>query len=189
MAGGTNLFTQINSTLWVALSEGESNVGTDQLALLAKCTGTPPTTAGLFAHGCIMIQTDSASEAQWSNTGTSALPVWGLIVTDGTSGVDYGSVAVKTNGTTDVNVFAATMPFAATLTSAAVIGAAAAGGTSITLGGGLSTAATIVTMITGTNGAMFGSSIANVAIAKGDVLTVRSGSTSSDATVILTFLA
>lgn len=72
---GTNFYTAISSTCDVALVEE------GQLAMLAKCTGTPPTTANVFEHGCIMTQTDSGSgnAALYENTGTSAIPVWNLI--------------------------------------------------------------------------------------------------------------
>jgi len=65
---GTNFFTAISTTCDVALTNDADN------ALLAKCVGAPPTTAAVFAVGCIMIRTDNAT--QYQNTGTVAVPVW-----------------------------------------------------------------------------------------------------------------
>lgn len=47
-------------------------------AIEAECTGTPPTTAGVFQLGCRMVQTDaaSASVAIFTNTGTVAAPIF-----------------------------------------------------------------------------------------------------------------
>ncbi len=190
MAGGTNLYVPVlgSGTCWVALTEAEGNVGTDQLAMFAKCTGTPPTAAGVFEHGCMMTQTDSGSgkEAVWQNTGTSAVPVWALMPTSGTSGTEYGMVAQKTNGTTDTNVFTvATLPFAATLTGVWTI-AELDGPANISLVS--STLGTIATMAKGSIGVMVGSSIANAALASGSTLTVRSSNT-LNATVLMSFLA
>lgn len=186
MAGGTNLFTQLTSTLWVALTQAENSVGTDQLALLAKCTGTPPTTAGLFAPGCIMIQTDAGSgnEGQWTNTGTSAAPVWSLL-TGGTGGTTYGMVAKQTNGLTDTNVFGGNVPFGLTLTGVWEVSKDDTNA-SVSL---VSTAGTIATMQKGTMGAMVGSAIANTALTTGNSLVVRSSSATGNATVFMSFLA
>lgn len=54
--------------------------------LFGTVSGTPPTTATAFAHGCILIQTDgsAAADAVWQNTGSTASPVWTLMDT-GTS--------------------------------------------------------------------------------------------------------
>lgn len=48
------------------------------LFIEAECTGTPPTTANIFQVGCRMIATDAASGASaiFTNTGTSALPIF-----------------------------------------------------------------------------------------------------------------
>jgi len=72
---GSNFYTKINSTLWVAFTD-ESGYATH-----AKCTGTPPTTASLFLHGCQMIQTDTATGAKalFENIGSTAVPEWNLL--------------------------------------------------------------------------------------------------------------
>lgn len=189
MAGGTNLFTQLTSTLWVALTQAEGSVGSDQLALFAKCTGTPPTTAGIFAHGCLITQTDSASgqEAVWQNTGTSAVPAWGLIPTGGAGGTTYGMVAKTTTGLTDTLIFETTAPSAMTITGVWTIGQEfSATPTSATL---LGAGGTIATMATGSVGAMVGSSIANVSVAAGDSVRIRSSSATVNAKVLVSFLA
>lgn len=51
------------------------------LAILATCTGAPPTTASVFQVGCIMIQTNGSGNSVYQNTGTSASPTWTLFDT------------------------------------------------------------------------------------------------------------
>jgi hypothetical protein len=72
---GTNLFSNISSTLEVCLTDASGN------AMFAKCVGTPPTTTGIFEHGCLIIQTDTGAgnSAIYENTGTLTSPVWNLI--------------------------------------------------------------------------------------------------------------
>lgn len=72
---GTSLSSAATSTLNISLTNDAG------FALLADCVGTPPTTASLFAHGCIINQTDSGAgnPAIYENTGTTASPVWDLI--------------------------------------------------------------------------------------------------------------
>lgn len=83
---GTNLFSKVTDTLSVALTTA------DKLALLAKCTGTPPTTAGVFEHGCILIQTDSGTllPALYQNNGSTASPLW---VLSGSAATGIGGIA------------------------------------------------------------------------------------------------
>lgn len=52
-----------------------------QYAILASCTGAPPTTANIFQHGCLMYQTDSgtSSPAVYQNLGSIAVPSWSLL--------------------------------------------------------------------------------------------------------------
>lgn len=79
---GTNINSAVTSTLWIRETQpvpaGTQGQG---LAISAACTGTPPTTAGTFAHGCIMLQTDTATgtKAVYENTGSSAVPSWNLL--------------------------------------------------------------------------------------------------------------
>lgn len=79
---GSNLNSEVTSTLWIRETQpvpaGTQGQG---LAISASCTGTPPTTAGIFAHGCMMLQTDTSTgtKALYENTGSSASPVWNLI--------------------------------------------------------------------------------------------------------------
>jgi len=72
---GSNFFSPVTSTLGVAFTDE------NKLALFAKCTGAPPTTAATFQHGALMIRTDSGSgnPALYENTGTTAVPVWNLV--------------------------------------------------------------------------------------------------------------
>lgn len=77
---------------------------TNGLILEAICTGTPPTTAGVFQIGARIIQTDTAAGTLpiFTNTGTSALPVW-------TRGAAASSSAVGVN---NLNVAHAIYSFA-----------------------------------------------------------------------------
>jgi len=104
---GTNLFSPISATCDVALTTPSSESGADQqLAMFAKCTGTPPTTANTFEHGCLMNRTDSGAgiNALYENTGTAASPVWTLLDTalggPATSLVDSNGVTAVDVGTT-----------------------------------------------------------------------------------------
>lgn len=77
---GTNFFTKISPTCWIALTEDSSDVtgaqaNMNQPGMVAKCIGTPPTTANMFGTGCIMQEIDTG--AIFSNIGTFAVPVWG----------------------------------------------------------------------------------------------------------------
>lgn len=62
------------------------------LCIEATCTGTPPTPAGVFQLGARIIQTDTSAGnfPIFTNTGTTALPVW-------TRGAMINSSAVGTN--------------------------------------------------------------------------------------------
>lgn len=100
---GTNFFTPISSTCWVALTEEDVSSVNGQLAMLAKCTGVPPTTANVFEHGCLMNRTDSGAgvNALYQNTGTAASPVWTLI--DTSLPGDTASSLVDSNGLTTMD--------------------------------------------------------------------------------------
>lgn len=81
----TNYPTTINSTCTALLGDQTG------LAIEASCSGVPPTTAGVFQVGCRIIRTDqSVGLAIYTNTGTTALPVW-------TQGAAANSVATGTN--------------------------------------------------------------------------------------------
>ena len=85
---GTNLFALKTATLDIALTD-ESN-----LAMFAKCTGAPPTTASVFAHGAICIRTDSGTgvKAIYENVGSSAVPSWNLMGEISTEEIGDGQV-------------------------------------------------------------------------------------------------
>lgn len=76
--------TILSSSLTLLLGDASG------LAIEAECTGTPPTTAGIFQMGCRIIQTDATTATIYSNTGTSAVPVW-------TRGTFTNSSAAGTN--------------------------------------------------------------------------------------------
>lgn len=72
---GTNLGATVTATLTAHLK-------VDDLIMIASCTGgVPPATAGLFTPGAICSRTDGAGGGSsiYSNTGTTAAPVWGLM--------------------------------------------------------------------------------------------------------------
>lgn len=74
---GCNTYNPISSTC---------NIGRTDLtglAVEAQCTGTPPTTANVFQHGCLITQTDSGTgtAALFQNVGSSAVPSWTLLET------------------------------------------------------------------------------------------------------------
>ena len=59
-----------------------SNVG-KQLVMLGTIEGVPPTSyAGIFGRNCVLQRTDATGS--YSNTGTTAVPVWTLIGTAAT---------------------------------------------------------------------------------------------------------
>lgn len=67
---GTNLGTATSAsspTLWIDLTDDTG------AAVLAHCTGTPPTTATTFAPGCVIVSSNGSS---YANVGTLAVPVW-----------------------------------------------------------------------------------------------------------------
>ena len=156
---------------------------------------TPDTTANVFQKGCNMIKTDAANTVSglYQNTGTLAAPTWSLvgsIASGSITGADlvtgkiYSTVAARTNGTTPVNVFGATVPFGATVTGAYLVADDATAG-NVTIA---STAGTLATIAKGTTaGALVGAtSIANPTIASGNTFTVVSSS-AGNGTVFITF--
>lgn len=81
---GTNFYTPISATCWVALTEqeGQSSANrNEQPAMLAKCIGVPPVTTLTFGVACIMQRVDDGSI--YTNTGTFITPVWTLNGTGG----------------------------------------------------------------------------------------------------------
>ena len=103
---GTNLYAAQSSTLDICLTD-ESG-----LAVLAKCTGVPPTTAGIFAHGAQIIRSDSGTgnKALFENVGSSAVPSWNLIgdITAGEITLAEGNILVGNNGGVAVALDAST---------------------------------------------------------------------------------
>jgi hypothetical protein len=246
---GTNLNSATsgyNPTLWIETVEPKpSGTGDIALALTACCTGTPPTTANVFAHGCLITQLDTATStsALFENTGSPSSVVWTSLATSapGTialtnthilvgnasnvatdvaasgdltlantgaftiannaittakinaaavtgaklvTAVGYFSVAQVTNGTTPVNVIAATVPFTATITGVYLISNDTTAG-NITVA---DTAGTVATIAKGTSaGVMVGAiSLANTTVTSGNTLTIVSSS-AGNATVFITF--
>ena len=92
---GTNFAAAVTSTLNAFLTDN------DGLIILAECTGAPPTTASIFAHGAICRRVDSGTgtKAIYENIGSSAVPSWDLMgaVTAGEITLAEGSVLVGNN--------------------------------------------------------------------------------------------
>ncbi len=82
-------------------------------AVLATCTGTPPTTADIFQHGCLMLRTDTTTgtQAVYENIGSTASPSWSFTSSVVTNAV---SATIATTGNTDAYIIA---PAAGSLTS------------------------------------------------------------------------
>ncbi len=95
---GTNFFKAITSVTDACLVDSTVTSVNSGLLYFAKCTGSPETTANLYGHGCIMIQTDSGTgvAAVYQNTGSVASPSWTLfdtsVGTTATSLVDGNAV-------------------------------------------------------------------------------------------------
>ena len=98
---GTNLGGAVTSTLNIDLTDANG------LAILAHCTGTPPTTAGIFAPGCMII---SDNGSNYTNTGTSATP--SFLQSDNASSIQTTQVSltatqIKALNATPVTLIAA----------------------------------------------------------------------------------
>lgn len=95
---GTNLFGAQTSTLDINLTDENG------LAVMAKCTGAPPTTASVFQHGALIIRTDSGTGTAgvYQNTGSTASPVWTLL--DTALPGDTASSLIDTNSLTALDV-------------------------------------------------------------------------------------
>lgn len=93
---GSNFFSAVADVpnLSIALMNEDGN------AILAKWddAGAAPTTANLFAHGCLLIQPQSGggNNSLMENTGTLAAPVWDLLgsVAGGNIALAQGSILV-----------------------------------------------------------------------------------------------
>ncbi len=87
---GTNYYTPISATCAIGMTDLNNK------AMTAICTGTPPTTANVFAHGCQIVQTDSGTgnEAIYQNIGSLASPNWQLL---GSGGGGSGLVVIPFN--------------------------------------------------------------------------------------------
>lgn len=94
---GTNLFAEKTSTLEIALTDK------NDYAVLARGSGAPPTTANIFAPGCIYIRTDDTTghPVLYENIGSTATPSWKKLKEDATLTPDK---TVATTGNTDFYV-------------------------------------------------------------------------------------
>jgi hypothetical protein len=156
---GAGLYTEspFNSNLWIAVTDSS------QLATLAECTGTPPTTANVFQVGCLMIQKNGvAPNTLFVNTGTSAAPTW---VLDGV-GTNYLTLVVYPSGTQVASVFSTNLPpINATIVGVSAATTVSGTATTLTFKSGGTTVATVAT-----SGSL-GQLIAGTGIAFATVLT------------------
>lgn len=130
---GSDLFGKMNSTTDIALTESSSN-----LAILAKSSSLIlDTTANVYAIGCLMFCT-AAGGGVYENIGTSAAPVWQLLLTsnEGLEGVfvknGNGTTLVRLGGSPTSNV-------SGVVTAFEVISDDATGGQTITFSNGCTT--------------------------------------------------
>ncbi len=125
-----------------------------------------------------------SGDATIANTGALTIAAGAVTGAKLSTLVNYSIVAKATNGTTPVNVIAATVPFGATITGIYGISLDTTAGT-ITVA---DTAGTVATFAKGTvSGVMTGAaSLANTAITAGNTLTIVSSS-AGNANVFITF--
>ena len=150
-------------------------------------SGTPPTTAGIFAVGCEII--DLSSGIKYRNAGTTASPSWqnadeittGEIANGAVTGAKLvtvfgmATISRQTNGTTPVNVFGATVPFSGTIDGIFVVSKDTTAGNISILNNG-NTVATIAKDTTA--GVLTGAtSLANTSVVAGTPFTIVSDST------------
>ena len=99
---GTGLAGKLSSDTFIDF------IDDSRFALHAHGTGTPPTTASIFQHGCVYVKTDSGSgvKARYENTGTTAVPVWNVIGDIGQAELEEGSVVFVDVQLTNAEVLA-----------------------------------------------------------------------------------
>lgn len=188
----TNFPTPISSTCTVLLGSANG------LAVQASCTGTPPTDANIFEHGCLMYKTDgsAASSGVYQNTGTSASPVWtlvdtalpgdtasSLIDTNGVTALDVGTTASAVNNLRVTN--SATGAVSANAVTLSAVGSDSAVSISMVPKG--ATGLTNIGLSTGTGKITVGSSSAAQTVAIGDgagVSTVNIASNGADGNAV-----
>lgn len=175
----TNFPTPISATCNALLGDATG------LAVLASCTGTPPTIANVFQVGCRLVQTDATISSQqvFYNSGTVAVPVWSL-TPPATGQLSHAPVAANITATLTAAQVAtgyitSTSAAAVTLTlpTGTLLGAAlgAVQGTTFDLYIDNTAGANTVTMAVATNGIK--SDAANTTAASFGQLTVASGVT------------
>ena len=82
---GTNFGALLSDGATAYLTNADGVSGNDTGAVIfATCPGAAPTTANIYAPGCLMIRLDT--KATYQNTGTTASPTWTLNGTGGTGG-------------------------------------------------------------------------------------------------------
>lgn len=176
----TNFPTPISSTCNALLGDASG------LAVLATCTGVPPTTANVFQVGCQIIQTDAASTfvQNFYNTGTSAVPVWSLKPTSAgqlshatPAAINLTAAATAAQVATGYITSTSASPTTITLPTGTLLGAAigAVQGTVLDLYIDNTAGASTVTMAVAVNGVK--SDAANTTAASFGQMTVASGVT------------
>lgn len=164
---GTNLFAAQSSTLDICLTDPNG------LAMFAKCTGVPPTTADLFAAGCLIIRTDG-TPATFQNDGSSTSPSWSQLAegVTGPTGDTGAAGAVGATGPTGASVTGATGPTGADSTVTGPTGDTGPTGASVTGPTG-DTGVIGATGPTGDTGPS-GSTTTKISVTTGEILTLFS---------------
>ena len=173
------------------LDTGVAYVNTGTLAsptwtALSNAVSATLTSAHLLVGNSSNVATDTAitGDVTISNTGVTTIGAGKVTGAKMVTGVGYFTVAKSTNGTTPVNVIAATVPFTCTITGVYLISQDTTAG-NITVA---DTSGTVATIAKGaTAGVMVGAtSLANTSVTSGDTLTIVSSS-AGNAEVFITF--
>ena len=154
--------------------------------VIDTASGLALTNAHIFVGNASNLPADVAmsGDVTISNAGVTTVGANKITGAKLVTGVGYFTVAAATNGTTPVNVIAATVPFNATITGVYLVSEDTTAG-NITVA---DTAGTVATIAKGTvSGVMVGAaSLANTAITSGNTLTIVSSS-AGNARVFITF--
>lgn len=207
VGAGSSLFAPhpTIASLWVALTDSTNS----NLITFARCNGAPDTTANVFAHGCLMIRTDSGTgnKAVYENVGSSAAPSWNLIgdITAGeitlaagsilvgnASGVaaaqrQYGAVTTRASNTSG-SLFGSST-FGGSLTGISFAPGPQGGAGTVTISNAGVTIATLTVPAGGaTQGSVIGSNIAASAFTSAANLAVVTSGATVDGALTATFI-
>ncbi len=204
VGAGSSLFAPhpTIASLWVALTDSTNS----NLITLARCNGVPDTTANVFAHGCLMIRTDSGTgnKAVYENVGSSAAPSWNLIgdITAGEITLANGSILVgNSSGVAAAQRQYGAVTVQATNTAGSLFGSSTFGGSltgilfapgpqggagTVTIKNGATTIATLA--VSAGQGSVVGSNISATAFTSAAALSVVTSGATVDGALTATFI-